>query len=78
MESELIKAIPGGGPLVVFVVIVMILTRQNQQAVAAFQSQIQGLTDTVFKIQLDMSKALNELTTAVRELQLKTRGRDGE
>ncbi len=73
METELIKAIPSGGSLVIFVIVVMILTRQNQQVVAAFQQQIQNLTDTIFKVQMDTSKALNELTTAVRELQIRTK-----
>lgn len=52
----------------------MIFLRYLQAVTAAFQEQIKALTDTIFKVQMDTSKALGELTAAVRELQVKTRG----
>jgi hypothetical protein len=70
LESELIKALPNGGSLVIFVLVVMILTRQNQAAITAFQDQIKSLTDNLFGLAKDTQKALGDLTTAVKALEV--------
>lgn len=70
MESELIKAIPNGGQLVVFLIVVVIFLRQMQTITASFQTQVKDLTDTIFKISQDTSKAVNDLTTAVKALEV--------
>jgi hypothetical protein len=81
LESELIKAIPNGGQLVVFVIVVVVFLRQMQAvttsfqaqiqaSTSAFQTQIQALTDNVVSIAKDTSRAIGELTTAVRALEV--------
>jgi uncharacterized protein YoxC len=69
MEVELIKALPGSGQLVVFVVVVIIFLRQMQTITQAFQVQISSLTDNVFRVSRETSEALTELAAAVRDLQ---------
>lgn len=71
MELEILKAIPSGGTLIVFVGVVILFLRSSSVQTAQFQAQIQNLTDSVLRVSTETTRAITELTSAVRELQLR-------